>query len=352
MRKENSKWDKFILKEYFGSKLDAQTASDIRDWLSDPDRGEEKWAEVENAFESQVQENPRFDTQTRQSLAEIHGMLGFPEPKRGTVQLTLRPFFRIGSAVAAAAAVIALVLFLALPRPEVIQINPVIADRSIPEKITRETWSETAVEKGKIVTLPDGSGVELKVGSSIAYSEDFIDNRRVVLNGEGFFRVERAAGKPFTVESNAISVTVLGTEFRMQDYSGQDISEVKLLSGSVAVTGEGVADRIVMEPGDHLVFYKENHKTDLTDLTPEELDAARGMLLYFRDESLETILRETARYYGRTLKVQPGVDLGRRLRVDFTEDESLNDVMYILQNISKDFEYEIDQDTIRVVARE
>lgn len=64
-----------------------------------------------------------------------------------------------------------------------------------------------------VVTLEDGSVVQLNAASAIAV--EFTEKRRVIrlLRGEAFFQVAHGADRPFTVMAGTTSVTALGTAF-------------------------------------------------------------------------------------------------------------------------------------------
>ncbi len=99
-----------------------------------------------------------------------------------------------------------------------------------------ETVVLSDIGEKKKVTLPDGSEVILNANSSITYVEDSWDEERIVnLNGEAYFKVEK--GIDFTVRSSSGSVSVLGTEFNVQDLKG--FYEVICFEGKVSVDCEG-----------------------------------------------------------------------------------------------------------------
>lgn len=82
------------------------------------------------------------------------------------------------------------------------------------------------------VTLPDDSEVHLNAGSRISYNKKkWEQNRNIALQGEAFFKV--AKGKRFTVSTNMGTVTVLGTQFNVENR--KDYFEVACYEGSVQV---------------------------------------------------------------------------------------------------------------------
>ena len=84
------------------------------------------------------------------------------------------------------------------------------------------------------IELPDGSKVRLNARSSITYNADFgIDERRVVLEGEGFFDVKKDLDTRFVVTAPGMEVVVHGTKFNIYAYPDREFSEMSLLEGSV-----------------------------------------------------------------------------------------------------------------------
>lgn len=83
------------------------------------------------------------------------------------------------------------------------------------------------------ITLPDGSMVHLNVNSTLTYPEEFEDGlRRVSLEGEAFFEVQRDTDRPFLVSSAGLETKVLGTSFNVNAYKGKE-EMVTVKSGKV-----------------------------------------------------------------------------------------------------------------------
>lgn len=106
-----------------------------------------------------------------------------------------------------------------------------------------------AVEATRLVTMADGSRVELNLGTRLTFA-NYKDRRSVVLDkGEAFFEVSHDASHPFVVSAGKGSIEVTGTTFNVWMY--QDQVRVMLLEGSVQVVSDvaraGAASRL--EPG-------------------------------------------------------------------------------------------------------
>ena len=88
-----------------------------------------------------------------------------------------------------------------------------------------------------VLTLDDGSEVQLNASSAIAV--DFTDTRRTIrlLRGQAFFQVAHAPERPFTVVAGTASVTALGTAFDVR--YGEDDTEVTVTENAVQVELDG-----------------------------------------------------------------------------------------------------------------
>ncbi|CAD5108449.1 FecR family protein [Zestomonas carbonaria] len=93
-----------------------------------------------------------------------------------------------------------------------------------------------AGENLREATLPDGSRVQLNLGTTLWFS-NFRDRRSVTLSeGEAFFEVQHDGSHPFVVYAGKGSVTVTGTQFNVWKYEEQVV--VTLTEGSVKVRSD------------------------------------------------------------------------------------------------------------------
>lgn len=98
---------------------------------------------------------------------------------------------------------------------------------------------------GKVLldTLPEGSVVTLNKQSSIRYRKGFAGaDRRVDMEGEAFFTVAPDENKPFVVQTNGTTITVLGTSFNVKNLGGR--TEVIVETGMVEVRKGGRVWRV------------------------------------------------------------------------------------------------------------
>lgn len=101
---------------------------------------------------------------------------------------------------------------------------------------TRKNLITQSATKGEIKTLslPDGSQLILNANSSVTYSTDFIDNRKLILKGEAYFKVVKNPSSPFIVKTEQFETKVLGTSFTIKAYKNNP-NQISVLTGKVEV---------------------------------------------------------------------------------------------------------------------
>lgn len=96
--------------------------------------------------------------------------------------------------------------------------------------------ASTSYGERKQILLPDGTQLTLNACSRIRYPNHFTGNeRKVQLEGEGYFRVHRNEKHPFIVNTRQLEVRVLGTSFNVKSYSTDEVVAVDVESGKVQV---------------------------------------------------------------------------------------------------------------------
>lgn len=100
------------------------------------------------------------------------------------------------------------------------------------------------------IVLQDGTHVWLNAESSISFPMKFSsEERRVIVEGEAYFKVAKNKEVPFVVEAGAQSIIVFGTEFNVNAYEPQIVTT--LVNGSVRVHIDG--QNMDMLPGEQSI---------------------------------------------------------------------------------------------------
>ncbi|HTN05885.1 FecR family protein [Agriterribacter sp.] len=109
----------------------------------------------------------------------------------------------------------------------------------------------------QVVSLPDGSEVELMPASTLSYHKNFVLNKReITLKGEAVFQVAKDSLHPFIVYSGNISTTALGTKFRVVCTNTDGDARVYLYEGKVVIQSlhKNKIQKTYLLPGDALSY--------------------------------------------------------------------------------------------------
>ena len=158
----------------------------------------------------------------------------------------------------------------------------------------------TAIGGEYALILSDGTRVWLNADSELEYPVEFVKKERIVkLSGEAYFEVAPNPEQPFIVEAGGIQTRVLGTAFNFSAYRGENASTITLLTGKVAVSAPGHAERVLL-PGQQLIYDAENRKTVIKEVDAEDFVVWKDGLFLFNDCGLEEIIPRLSRWYGVT----------------------------------------------------
>lgn len=157
----------------------------------------------------------------------------------------------------------------------------------------------TAPGETRHLDLPDGSAVDLNFGSTLQLRY-YPRRREAVLDqGEAFFKVAADSSKPFTVDSGASRVAVVGTSFNVRAAPPQLV--VKVLEGRVHVTPNRADPGRVLAlgPGHGVAIDPATSGYQSVAATAESVGDWRGGRLVFRRTPLAEVAQDVARYLGQ-----------------------------------------------------
>ena len=158
------------------------------------------------------------------------------------------------------------------------------------------------------LVLPDGSRVELNSSTDFIFPSAFSGKERPVhVCGEGYFAVAKDASRPFTVSTEGMKVSVLGTEFNMK--SRDNLSEVTLVQGKVNVTSDG-GKSCILSPSEQ-VRLENGELGDTRVVDTETVTGWTKPRMVCRDQDIEQVVEKLSSYYD----------------VEFHYTESLKDIV-------------------------
>jgi transmembrane sensor len=200
----------------------------------------------------------------------------------------------------------------------------------------------------KQIVLPDGTKVWLNKNTTLSYPKTFEDDKRnVELNGEAYFEVVKNPHKPFTVNSEAMDVRVLGTVFNFRTSGRNDLAEVSLLEGSVQVKGNNDEGVINIKPGQKVILDKINHCM-IVQQTNTSLDAVwHNKMIPLENMNIHSIARILEHLYHVHITVASNVDAKMTYSGTIKYNETIDSVLTALR-YSIPFEYRIDGNEVYI----
>jgi transmembrane sensor len=143
------------------------------------------------------------------------------------------------------------------------------------QKTVEEPLKKTLV---RFFRLPDGTKVQLKVGSELVLDKDFNKTKRLVfLKGEAKFEVAHNANRPFIVKTDNVFTTALGTIFIAKSATKEHIGQVSLIEGKVKVEYEVTADmpekstEVILTEGSQIRFENEKKQFSEVEKLPTQI---------------------------------------------------------------------------------
>ncbi|SMC58218.1 FecR family protein [Pedobacter africanus] len=186
------------------------------------------------------------------------------------------------------------------------------------------------------VALPDGSKVWLNAESSLKYAVDFnTEIRKVELSGEAYFEVAGKTGPagskvPFIVVTDKQEVEVLGTHFNISSYGDEPLTKTTLLEGSVNVLQRSSGNSRLLKPGEQAKVSTAQAAPTVVIPDLESEMAWKNGLFIFREEPIETIIKDLARWYDVDISFE-----GKPINVSFvgvvSRSKNISSILKILE---------------------
>lgn len=256
----------------------------------------EKWvaAEKENALlQQQVEENWQLsksilppisidvkkDFQGFQKRMQQHKAATAP-PQKAIV----RPINR-GRRLWAIAAAIALPLAAALwlMRPAAV----------VPMTLAQTTSGET-----KSIQLVDGTQITLNENSELKYPVTFAsDQRQVHLKGEAYFEVQSDPTRPFEVQTDQVSVKVLGTIFNVRSHPAEAVVQVSVEEGKVQLSSQQTEKSVILTKGEVGSYHSKTQQLTENKVNNKNASAWKSNVLTYKNAPLQEVLADLSQQF-------------------------------------------------------
>jgi transmembrane sensor len=147
------------------------------------------------------------------------------------------------------------------------------------------------------ILLDDGSNITLDKNSELDLKNNFNESDRDVrFNGRGYFNVAKNKEKPFNINVNGAKVSVLGTEFYLQEISNG--FKIDLIEGKVSITDK-FGHNSIINSGESAIVTDNIEKVIFKK--DEVLSTQNFGELKFDNVSVNDAIAELNRIYGREI---------------------------------------------------
>jgi ferric-dicitrate binding protein FerR (iron transport regulator) len=218
--------------------------------------------------------------------------------------------------------------------------------------------NEVVVPYGKKsqLILEDGTKVWLNAGSRMAFPTKFIGkNREIFLEGEGYFEVAHCQNKPFVVNTDVISVKVLGTKFDISAYKTDKLTETVLLEGKVTIKENSalglLKSETLLAPNQKASYNRNERKITVNEEPDADLAIAwtEGWFKFSR-QSMIDVMNKLQRYYNVRFVFDREFHAEDRITGKLDLKESVESVMVALSDVAG-IQYRIDNQKIYIYKK-
>lgn len=336
MEEEKKHIDELIA-NYLTGGLDENNLSELKAWIAASAENEtyfiqqrEVWfSAVSREAASIYNKNKAFDT----FRERIHSSKKEQKPFRQGFRLSAMWRY------AAVVAVIIAVGYLSYWRGEV-NVKDTFADISVEAPLGSKTK----------LYLPDGTLVWLNAGSRMTYSQGFgVDNRKVELEGEGYFEVMRNEKIPFYVKTKDLQLRVLGTKFNFRDYPEDHEVVVSLLEGKVELNNMLKSEKeAFLAPDERAILNKSNGLMTVESVAASNASQWTDGYLFFDEELLPDIAKELERSYNVKIHIANDSLNNFRFYGNFVRrEQNIQEVLDALASTEK-IQYKIEERNITI----
>jgi ferric-dicitrate binding protein FerR (iron transport regulator) len=315
-----------LIVRYLQQDISEEEARTLEAWLQEMSDNKEMFFQLKGIFDSVKHRKCLSEAEVERSWQLMRSRLKLQSAVRPSLPAGRR---RVGRALAYASVACALVL-LGMLGLRYFGINPVM----------HGSYTEISVQKGgkpNMVTLADGTRVQLNAATTLRYPNNFSASaREVFVDGEAWFEVSEDDGTPFIVRLKQQTVTVHGTRFNIEAYAEEPCNIVTLMSGSVTLESQNQGgDRINsmrLQPGQRVCFDRL-----ACTIKMEETDVVLAGTwtkgeYRFKDEPLLQIARRLENYYDVTIRFDDEALKEIKYTGTFSLNQSIREVLRIINH--------------------
>ena len=336
MEEEKKHIDEFIA-TYLTEGLDKNALAELKAWIAASPENEDYFIQQREVWFSAVSREAASKYNKDKAFDTFKNRIG----NRKQVEKAPRQEFRL-SAVWRYAAIIAVILAVGCFSywQGGVNVKDTFADISVEAPLGSRTK----------LYLPDGTLVWLNAGTRMPYSPGFeVGNRKVELEGEGYFEDQRNEKLPFFVKTKDLQLQVLGTKFNFRDYPEDHEVVVSLLEGKVGLSNLLKKEKeAFLAPDERAILNKANGLMTVETVTASNASQWTDGYLFFDEELLPDIVKELERSYNVNIHIANDSLNKFRFYGNFVRrEQSIQEVLDALASTEK-IQYKIEERNITI----
>jgi len=194
-----------------------------------------------------------------------------------------------------------------------------------------------------VLTLSDGTEVQLNSGSKLIFPAKFTEKtREVYLAGEGYFNVTKNSSKPFIVNTDFINIKVTGTQFNISAYQDEHIVSTVLVEGAVEVTEKNKLfnkPQFNLNPGQACFYSVSTSSAEVKNVNISQHISWINGWFQFKNQPLNDVLKKVEKYYKISVMVEgetlPNTIISGKLLLS---EQYENVILYLARTLETDYE--------------
>ncbi|MFA5555241.1 MAG: FecR family protein [Phycisphaerae bacterium] len=196
-------------------------------------------------------------------------------------------------------------------------------------------YSEIYVPKGETMRIlfQDGSEAYLNSDTKLLYPDKFgLKNRKIYLEGEAYFNVSSNKKRPFIIEADKTTISVLGTSFNVEAYSDEGEIKVVLDEGEIVFNTNNNDYSIL--PGQKIAYTKSNGSITIVNLIKTSNESIwKNDVIYFKNTPLNEVIKTLNRRYDINFIVNSPSALKYTYTLS-TKQTTIEDILVELEKIA------------------
>ncbi|NDV78716.1 FecR family protein [Dysgonomonas sp. 511] len=186
------------------------------------------------------------------------------------------------------------------------------------------------------IVFPDGSVAYLNSDTKLRYPKKFaFSDRKVYLDGEAYFEIEKNASRPFIVELDSVAVNVLGTSFNLEAYSSERNISLILDEGKVNLRPLSGTKKYTLDPGEKMIYDKVNGSCIiLANNSYVSPSLWKDDVVYLKNKPLEEVIKVLDRKYDIRFEILEQEALKYSYTILISRNTPLEKVLLDLEKIA------------------